>query len=234
MFNEQNQIYKNWSSSEMLFPGLWVYRDVFTKSPDLINNVENLLLNNNSNFNWQEAFVGYDQKIPSYRDCKDFKIGEIKDERLLSNPDFATYNNIWKTSHNLQNPAVQDYCSRYNIKMDYWEIMNFIKYGPGQHFQEHADHGFSYSATVSLVGYPNDDYVGGGLSFPKLNINIEPKAGDLYIFPSTYLFSHIALPVTEGTKYSIVTMLDYNDHAHNPEFMAMRQKWVKNASDKSL
>jgi prolyl 4-hydroxylase len=104
--------------------------------------------------------------------------------------------------------------------------MNFIKYGPGQHFKEHADHGFSYSATVSLVAYPNDGYVGGGLTFPKLGISISPKAGDLYIFPSTYIFSHVAEPVTEGIKYSLVTMLDYNDHAHNQEFYDLREKWV--------
>jgi hypothetical protein len=224
----------NWSSQEMLYPGLWVYRDVFNNQPDLINRVEHLLSNNNSNFKWEEAFVGYDQKIPEYRDAKDFKIGEVKDPRFFSNPDYVTYNNIWKDAYNVQLPAVQDYCGKYSVKMDYWEVMNFIKYGPGQHFKEHADHGFSYSATVSLVGYPNEGYVGGGLDFPKLGIHLQPKAGDLYIFPSTYLFSHIALPVTEGLKYSIVTMLDYNDHAHNPEFIEMRKKWVKNAQDKSL
>ena len=234
MLNDYEFFKPNWSSAEMLLPGIWVYRDVFTKQNDLINRVENLLANNNSDFKWKEAFVGYDQKIPEYRNCKDFKIDEVKDHRFLSSPDYVEYNNIWKSAYNVQMPAVQDYCRRYNIKMDYWEVMNFIKYGPGDHFKEHADHGFSYSATVSLVGYPNDDYVGGGLSFPKLGLNIQPKAGDLYIFPSTYLFSHVALPVTEGTKYSIVTMLDYNDHAHNPEFMQMRKKWVEDEKNKSL
>ena len=174
------------------------------------------------------------EKKPDYRDCVDFKIGEIKDERMLQNPDFQTLNDIWKDSYMAQIDAVNDYCNRYSCKMDYWEVMNFIKYGPGQHFQEHADHGYSYSATVSLVGYPNDGYVGGGLKFPKLNIEIQPKAGDLYIFPSTFLFSHIALPVTEGMKYSIVTMLDYNDHAHNQEFMQMRDRWVRDAQNKGI
>ena len=26
------------------------------------------------------------------------------------------------------------------------------------------------------------------------------------------------MPVSEGTKYSVVTMTDYNDHAHGDEF----------------
>jgi len=224
----------SYSSKEMLSPGVWVYRDVFKKDLNLIDRVENLIANNSSNFKWAEATVGYMEKKPDYRDCVDFKIGEIKDERMLQNPDFQTLNDIWKDSYMAQIDAVNDYCNRYSCKMDYWEVMNFIKYGPGQHFQEHADHGYSYSATVSLVGYPNDGYVGGGLKFPKLNIEIQPKAGDLYIFPSTFLFSHIALPVTEGMKYSIVTMLDYNDHAHNQEFMQMRDRWVRDAQNKGI
>ena len=217
-----------WSSQEMLFPGMWVYRDIIKKDLNVIQRVENLLNENNSNFSWQDATVGYMKKIPEYRDCQDFKIGEIKG--TPPNEDYQTYGQIWKDLYNSQLPAVMDYCTRYNIKMDYWEVMNFIKYGPKQHFQEHADHGFSYSATVSLVAYPNDDYVGGGLKFPKLNLEIQPKAGDLYIFPSTYLFSHIALPIESGVKYSIVTMLDYNDHAHCTEFYQMREKKLQEVS----
>jgi 2OG-Fe(II) oxygenase superfamily len=224
----------SYSSKEMLYPGVWVYRDVFKKEFDLIGRVEQLISNNTSNFKWAEATVGYMEKKPDYRDCVDFKIGEIKDPSLLQYPDFQTLNDIWKDAYLAQIDAVNDYCDRYSCKMDYWEVMNFIKYGPGQHFQEHADHGYSYSATVSLVGYPNEGYVGGGLKFPKLNLEIQPKAGDLYIFPSTFLFSHIALPVTEGIKYSIVTMLDYNDHAHNQEFMQMRERWVRDAQNKSV
>ena len=224
----------SYSSSEMLFPGLWVYRDVFKKELNLIERVEKLIKNNNSQFQWAGATVGYMETKPDYRDCVDFKIGEIKEKNLLAYPDFQTLNDIWKDTYLAQIDAVNEYCQRYSCKMNYWEVMNFIKYGPGQHFQEHADHGYSYSATVSLVGYPNDGYVGGGLKFPKLNLEIQPKAGDLYIFPSTYLFSHIALPVTEGLKYSVVTMLDYNDHAHNDEFMQMREKWVANAQNKGV
>jgi hypothetical protein len=35
------------------------------------------------------------------------------------------------------------------------------------------------------------------------------------------------MPVESGMKFSIVTMLDYNDHAHRQEFMQMRSKWVE-------
>jgi predicted 2-oxoglutarate/Fe(II)-dependent dioxygenase YbiX len=221
----------NFSSKEQLFPGVWVYRDVIKKEIDVINRLNQIgnaaIEDKEPRYEWTFGFVGYSEKRPSYRDCEDIKVGEIsspqsKTQQLVSD--------LWKDLKNHQLPAVDDYCSMYNVKMNYWEVMNCIRYGKGQHFQEHADHGFSYSATVSLVAYVNDDYEGGNLYFPKLNLDIKPKAGDLYIFPSTYLFSHRAMPVESGMKFSVVTMLDYNDHAHRPEFMQMRSKWIEEDS----
>jgi hypothetical protein len=221
----------NWVDKIMLFPGVWVYKNVFKKELNIIKRVENYLNENSSKDVWKEAAVGYNQKMPEYRDCQDFKIGEIKNPR---NADQMILGKIWQDLYNVQLPPVEDYCSRYNIKMEYWEVMNFIKYGAKQHFQEHGDDGFSYRATVSLVGYPNSDYVGGGLYFPKLDLKLQPEEGDLYIFPSTFLFSHVALPVESGIKYSIVTMLDYNDHSHNQDFMEMREKRINRVQNKSL
>jgi hypothetical protein len=210
-----------WSSKEELFPGVWVYRNAIKKELNITEKIESFI-EKNPHQEWQEALVGHQQKFPEYRDCLDFKIQKNTNPNM--SPPEIELNNIWQEAYDAQIGPVNDYCRTYNVKMDYWEAMNFIKYGPGQHFQEHADHGFSYIATVSLVAYPNDDYEGGELFFPKLNLNIKPKAGDLYIFPSTYLFSHRAMPVTSGLKYSIVTMLDYNDDTHNMEYQSLVQR----------
>lgn len=203
-----------------VFPGVWVYKNQIQK--DIINRVENFLERYPSEYQWAEALVGYAQKVPSYRDCLDFKIQ--KREYAGAPESLTELNKIWQYSYDMQIAAVKDYCKTYNIEMQYWEAMNFVKYGKDQHFQEHSDHGFSYIATVSLVAYPNDDYEGGELYFPKLKLTIKPEAGDIVIFPSTYLFSHRAMPVKSGIKYSIVTMLDYNDNTHNPDFDLLRMK----------
>lgn len=205
-----------WSSKEELFPGIWVYHDVITKELDVINRVEKLLSEGNPEHLWSEATVGYREKRPEYRDCVDYKIRKSDFPNKTSQDVQAC--SVWDDIYSRKSAALADYSRMYNINLTYWEAMNFIKYGPGQHFSYHADHGFSYIATVSLVAYPNDDYEGGGLRFDKLNLEVKPKAGDLFIFPSTYLFSHAALPVSAGTKYSIVTMTDYNDAAHKPGF----------------
>jgi predicted 2-oxoglutarate/Fe(II)-dependent dioxygenase YbiX len=215
-------------NKEELFPGIWVYRDAITKDINFIERLNEIGRSaeeeNDTRFAWTFGFVGYSQKMPDYRNCEDIKVAEIKEPR---NKTEKLVGDLWNDLRKAQGIAVDDYCKKYSLIMNYWEVMNCIRYGEGQHFQEHADHGFSYSATVSLVAYPNDDYEGGNLVFPKLGLDIKPRAGDLYIFPSTYLFSHRAMPVKSGMKFSIVTMLDYNDHAHRQEFMEMRSKWVE-------
>jgi hypothetical protein len=204
------------SSKEELFPGLWLYRDVLKPEINAVQRIEKTIEESQGLYTWKEATVGYREKVPEYRDCYDFKLNKMdypgKDKHMLE------FDDLWQDLYDAQKVALDDYSRNYNIEMKYWEAMNFIKYGPGQHFAEHSDHGWSYIATVSMVGYFNDDYEGGGLSFGKLGVEVKPKAGDLFIFPSTYLFSHRAMPVLSGNKYSLVTMTDWNDAAHSPEF----------------
>jgi Rps23 Pro-64 3,4-dihydroxylase Tpa1-like proline 4-hydroxylase len=182
-----------------LFPGLWVYRNVITPEMDIINRLESAILDSKGMHTWKEATVGYREKMPDYRDCVDFKWKKF--ENHIPDKYNQEVDAIWQDVYDAQAIALNDYSSFYNIELKYWEAMNFIKYGEGQHFSYHSDHGWSYISTVSMVAYINDDYEEGGLRFDKLDLTIKPKAGDLYIFPSTYLFSHAALPVKSGLKY---------------------------------
>jgi hypothetical protein len=207
---------QTWSSAEDLGSGIWVYRDVLTKDLDIINRLESNLDGSVPGWTWQPAYVGYQERMPDYRDCVDFKFKK-SDIANDQSPISLKMQKLWQDCYDRQAPAVEDYCQKHNIhKLKYWEAFNFIKYVPGHHFMEHHDHGFSYNCTVSLVGYINDDYEGGELYFRLQNLNIKPKAGDLYIFPSTYMYPHQAKVVKSGTKYSLVTMLDYSAKFHTP------------------
>jgi len=217
---------QTWSSKEKVAEGIWVYRDVIKPEIDVINRLENTLGEvapfgqlsaDGKRYHWNPAYVGYQQLMPDYRDCVDFK---FKKTDIESDPgkDSLKLQELWQDVYDAQAPAVDDYRTMHNIMpLKYWEAFNFIKYGPGQHFMEHHDHGYSYNCTVSLVAYPNDDYEGGELYFRLQQLDIKPKAGDLYIFPSNYMYPHQAKPVTSGIKYSIVTMLDYSKKFHTPD-----------------
>lgn len=206
-----------WSSFEDLGSGIFVYRNVLPQELEIIKRLEDNLDKGNPRYRWMEAFVGYNQSMPEYRDCVDFK---FKKADIVQDPSQESLNlqALWQDCYDRQKPAVNHYQKMFNIgELRYWEAMNFIKYNKGQHFQYHHDHGFSYNCTVSLVAYPNDDYTGGELSFAHQGLVVTPKAGDLYIFPSNYMYSHRAMPVHSGTKYSIVTMLDYSAKYHTPD-----------------
>ena len=208
-----------WTKKENLGNGITVYRDVIKKDINVIDRLESNLKpeGDKTGYSWLPAYVGYQQLMPEYRDCNDFKFKKTDIEHDKS-PVGLELQSLWQDVYDACFPAVEDYRRDYNIMdLKYWEAMNFIKYGPGQHFQEHHDHGFSYNCTVSLVAYPNDDYEGGELYFRLQDLKIKPQAGDLYIFPSNFMYPHKAMPVTSGTKYSIVTMLDYNKKFHTPE-----------------
>lgn len=217
---------QTWVEKENLGNGIVCYRDVIKKDFNVIDRLENTLGSvanigelspEGKRYHWMPAYVGYQQLIPQYRDCFDFKFKKTDIEADTSEESIKLQA-LWQDVYDAQVEAVNDYRRDYNLgDLKYWEAFNFIKYGPGQHFQEHHDHGFSYNCTVSLVAYVNDDYEGGELYFRLQNLKIKPKAGDLYIFPSNYMYPHVAMPVMSGTKYSIVTMLDYNKKFHTPE-----------------
>lgn len=214
---------ETWSSKELIGDGIFVYRDVIKKDINVIDRLEEVLAPvgttpvHDKRYVWQPAYVGYKQLMPDYRDCVDFKFKKT-DIEYDTGKDSLKLQSLWQDVYDAQAPAVEDYRAMFNIMpLRYWESFNFIKYGPGQHFQEHSDHGYSYNCTVSLVAYPNDDYEGGELYFRLQDLKVKPKAGDLYIFPSNFMYPHQAMQVHSGIKYSIVTMLDYSRKYHTPD-----------------
>jgi hypothetical protein len=209
---------KTWSGITDLGHGILIYHDALPKELNIIDRLEEVASDPQNQYNYSEAMVGYGMKMPEYRDCFDLKFKKTDIENDQSEASLKLQS-LWEDVHFRKLQAVKDYTKRNNVgELRYWEALNFVKYGPSQHFQEHTDHGFSYNCVVSMVGYVNDDYEGGGLAFRVQGIEVKPKAGDLFVFPSNFMYPHRAMPVLSGTKYSIVTMLDYSEKFHDPKF----------------
>ena len=86
------------------------------------------------------------------------------------------------------------------------EGYHLLKYSPGQKYTEHCDFSGTHSsreltATLSL----NDDYEGGEFSILGGEFKQKLPKGSMLFFPSNFLYPHQVLPVTKGTRYSIVT-----------------------------
>jgi hypothetical protein len=57
---------------------------------------------------------------------------------------------------------------------------------------------------LSIVGVLNDDYEGGEfIMFDDYEIKF--KAGDIILFPSTFLYPHLVKPVKKGIRYAFVS-----------------------------
>jgi predicted 2-oxoglutarate/Fe(II)-dependent dioxygenase YbiX len=83
---------------------------------------------------------------------------------------------------------------------------HFVRYFPGNYYTPHSDTGVHrQDRHFTVVCYLNDDFAGGGTSFPKLNHTVMPRSGKAVIFPASYM--HSAEPVTRGEKFIIVSWL---------------------------
>lgn len=196
-------------------PGIVVYKNAIKQEWDLINRLESVLSNENSQYKWRGARVGYFETDTSHRNCQDFIFAP---ENIVGDDQ---YSNEMRYIHSLATGAIRealnDYASMYGVNCKYIGAVNMVKYGPGEKFNVHSDDGEHYRCTVSTVGYINDNYEGGELWFDKFDVKIKPEKGDLILSPAAFIYSHASIPVESGVKYAIVTMTDWSEHAHRKD-----------------
>jgi predicted 2-oxoglutarate/Fe(II)-dependent dioxygenase YbiX len=98
-----------------------------------------------------------------------------------------------------------------------WQLLH---YGVGGHYIPHVDAETLYKddaglelwektldRDLSLVYFLNDDFAGGELVFPDLDLVIEPEPGTLVCFPSDHHYVHEVKPVRSGHRYTVVTWM---------------------------
>ena len=104
-------------------------------------------------------------------------------------------------------PLEINYQNNYGIDCLWHDSYQILKYGVGQKFTNHIDDHPDYHRRISTLYYINDDYSGGEINFPRFNLSFKPKANQMIIFPSTYVYNHSVSPVTEGERYAVVSWM---------------------------
>ena len=85
------------------------------------------------------------------------------------------------------------------------------KYSKGGFMSKHCDnihhsHGQQYGYPhVSVLLFLNDDYEGG--EFVVADETYVTKKGSSLIFPSNFMFPHEVKPITNGTRWSVITWM---------------------------
>ena len=195
---------------EEIAPGIVVYSNVIPDSENLYNDIEEGIVS--AGLQWSDASVkegevsGINKKT---RDTSIFGISYLgKTENIVTNSLAETLsvsiNNIFFEHFN---PIEKDYMAMYGINIDLHDSYSVLKYGKGQQFTNHIDDHPSYHRRVSTIYYLNDNYSGGEINFPRFDINFKPKANQMLIFPSTYVYNHSVSPVIDGERYAVVSWI---------------------------
>ena len=102
--------------------------------------------------------------------------------------------------------AIQEYNKQFshcNIEQD--SGYDLLKYEVGGFYTTHTDSFKDIPRAVSCSFALNDDYEGGEFAFFDRELVYNLKKGSCIMFPSNFMYPHEIMPVTSGTRYSIVT-----------------------------
>lgn len=188
-------------------PGILVYDDVIQDFKTLAKDIEEGM--EAARVGWKDAFVkDYSGVVinKKIRDVEQISIEKI--EPGLANPiKESFYNTLFGIFQDNFSIIENDYRLFYNVETNWHDTYQVLKYGKDQHFSNHVDDSPTYHRRVSTLYYLNDDYLGGEINFPRFNLSIKPLANQMIIFPSTYVYNHSVSPVTEGTRYCVVSWM---------------------------
>jgi hypothetical protein len=155
----------------------------------------------NSN-EWVDTQVGKGNVNKDIRNCQTI---------IISYPHVIQENK--DVRHQLDN-AIFDGAAKcikeYNNKFSHCNIeedsgYELLKYPEGCFYTEHVDSFKARPRAVSCSFALNDDFEGGEFAFFNKELKYQLEKGDALLFPSNFMYPHEVLPVTKGTRYSIIT-----------------------------
>lgn len=97
-----------------------------------------------------------------------------------------------------------------NSKYQYIKITGdsgyeLLKYDEGGFYKQHVDNSTKNDREISCSLLLNDNYEGGEFGFFDRQLKYKLKKGSAIIFPSNFMYPHEIMPITKGTRYSIIT-----------------------------
>lgn len=143
----------------------------------------------------------------------------FKESNVYSGPGQETSDLATRRSENTWLPAAESHIDRListtvahvtGLPVDHMEALQVIRYPTGGYFKPHFDPGSDgeiVDRALTVLIYLNDDFEGGGTTFPEIGVTVRPERGKAVLFWSLDDQGRIlpkALhggdPVTCGTK----------------------------------
>lgn len=189
-------------------PGIVVFKNTFVDARDLIYTAE-------SHNMWRQGAVFNGDSAA---------VAPLHRQTLITDISGTSFPQEWNTKvHKILNAAVVQYIKEMGVTGDHVRLKDegfqLLKYTPGAFYKSHIDGWTASHRQISAILYLNDDFEGGGLFFGNQRYLLEPKAGDLVLFPSNFVYPHAALPCKNGIKYCLVTFIQVlSAHAYNNRY----------------
>jgi 2OG-Fe(II) oxygenase superfamily len=180
-----------------------IYTDVFTEqtAANFIDKIEKEIKSGFSDLSWTQSSVGEIGQVTQHRtslSCSMIPLMPPYEPTALSE----------SFTNDIRQPiemATADYRLQHLLPQGAHEPYGLLKYIGGGEYHAHHDHAPDNSRVWSMVAFILSPESGGQLEFPLFDISVEPKCGTVVCFPSNFPYQHIAHPVTDGIKYSLVT-----------------------------
>ena len=192
---------------EEIATGIVVYKNVIDADFSLIEEIESAV--NMGAIQWGVAYVRSDSTDEINPDQRDTQIIGVsyRDsfEEDLSDPVSSFDSILGKVFFEAFDPIERDYKNDFGFATDWHDSYGILKYGVGQKFTNHIDDHTAFHRRISFVYYANDDYEGGEINFPRFGVSYKPKANEMIVFPSTYVYNHSVSEVVSGTRYAVVS-----------------------------
>lgn len=152
---------------------------------------------------WSKTTVGNEGKIDDkIRTAETIGISypHIMERNLKTRKDLDSYIYI----------STNEVINKYNEKFPLCQIeedsgYELLRYKEGQFYTQHTDSFKARPRAVSCSIALNDDYEGGEWGFFDREIIVKPSKGSALLFPSNFMYPHEIMPVTKGTRYSVIT-----------------------------
>jgi hypothetical protein len=193
-----------YESKEELAPGVILYKGVWPESAQFLKQLEQDVLDGNTAWNQGKILMN---DVPMVDDShRDVNVLNYRQENSPVTKEGVmrkkSYNHLIRDTVEV---VVEEYTNEYGIKIVTRETPQLMQYEEGSFFDWHLDDGPTLERTVSYCYYMSSDYDGGEIEFKYFNVKHKPKANELLIFPSNYVYMHRVTPVTRGLRYAIVS-----------------------------
>lgn len=195
---------------EEIAPGIVVYSNVIPDRENLYNEIEEGM--KFAGIEWGQARVKEQDANHVNPNARDTSIIGVPYTDKIIDPIQGTSADLFNA--NISNlffthfdPIEKDYVSMFLTDTEWHDTYGVLKYGKGQQFTNHIDDCVAFPRRVSTVYYLNDNYTGGEINFPRFGITFKPKANQMIVFPSTFVYNHSVSPVIEGERYAVVSWL---------------------------